>query len=392
MSDNLRFTISTAGEITQVTKLKSNGRTEIDRIEANETYTYALVADVGEVTYRETNAGFVEQKIYRDSGDGVYVRVSEVYFAPDGTPLAAGFDDNGNDEDEDEDDDGYDDDLDGDGNDDDEFEGDDDDDVAFGSAGDDSLSGGDGDDYLHGGIGDDSLVGDDGDDLLEGSDGDDSVMGGGGDDAIIGGSGLGDDVYNGGDGDDSVIYSSAVRSVKVELDKGRASGKDIGKDTLSAIENIVGGAGDDSLTGNAQANSIEGGAGKDAIKAGDGDDTLVGGLGRDALTGGNGADVFVFTSTADSATKSSRDKITDFRTGDKIDLSGIDADTGTSGRQAFDGLFTSLSSGDAGRLVFSKGVLLGDVNGDGVADFQVELAGVRSLALSDLILTSEVPV
>lgn len=53
----------------------------------------------------------------------------------------------------------------------------------------------------------------------------------------------------------------------------------------SQIENLTGGAGDDTLTGNDAANAIHGGAGAD---------TLSGGRGNDTLDGGDGADRYVF--------------------------------------------------------------------------------------------------
>jgi len=70
VADALRFTI-TNGQATAVFKVKSDGRTERDKIEAKETYTYAMVEGVDTVTRRETNAGYVEEKVYQDdNGDG----------------------------------------------------------------------------------------------------------------------------------------------------------------------------------------------------------------------------------------------------------------------------------------------------------------------------------
>ena len=69
------------------------------------------------------------------------------------------------------------------------------------------------------------------------------------------------------------------------------------------IENVLGGIGKDSISGNTAANSIAGNSGDDTIdgKAGDdiidggsGDDTLYAGAGSDTLTGGIGADKFIF--------------------------------------------------------------------------------------------------
>jgi len=76
----------------------------------------------------------------------------------------------------------------------------------------------------------------------------------------------------------------------------------------------------DSLTGTSGASTIIGGGGADTIK---------GGGGADILTGGQGPDRFIFAALTDSA-PSARDLITDFVPGsDIIDLSAIDANTGT---------------------------------------------------------------
>ena len=58
----------------------------------------------------------------------------------------------------------------------------------------------------------------------------------------------------------------------------------------TVIENLIAGAGNDTITGNDVANSIDGAAGADTIKGGLGDDTLQGGGGADTLDGEAGAD------------------------------------------------------------------------------------------------------
>lgn len=78
------------------------------------------------------------------------------------------------------------------------------------------------------------------------------------------------------------------------------------------------GAGNDQLRGGAGADRLNGGAGNDRLDGGAGRDRLDGGRGNDVLKGGAGRDVFRF------AEKGGRDKITDFREGDRIDLRRID--------------------------------------------------------------------
>lgn len=59
------------------------------------------------------------------------------------------------------------------------------------------------------------------------------------------------------------------------------------------IENAVGGAGHDSVSGNVLSNRLEGRAGNDVINGQDGDDVLVGGSGNDSIDGGAGTDMAV---------------------------------------------------------------------------------------------------
>jgi Ca2+-binding RTX toxin-like protein len=70
--------------------------------------------------------------------------------------------------------------------------------------------------------------------------------------------------------------------------------------TLIGFEGIVGGTGNDVLTGadiwSNRNNILDGGAGNDTLNGLDGDDTLIGGAGNDTLDGGSGtADVAVYT-------------------------------------------------------------------------------------------------
>ncbi|MFN7306683.1 MAG: Hint domain-containing protein, partial [Acetobacteraceae bacterium] len=106
---------------------------------------------------------------------------------------------------------------------------------------------------------------------------------------------------------DWAIYANASGSVTVDLINGSSSGAD-GNDTLTGIENILGGNSADSILGNGQGNLLDGGngddtldggagndslfgeAGADSLIGGEGTDTLDGGAGNDALSGGNGAD------------------------------------------------------------------------------------------------------
>jgi Ca2+-binding RTX toxin-like protein len=96
------------------------------------------------------------------------------------------------------------------------------------------------------------------------------------------------------------------------------------------------------LEGSRFDDRIFGGAGRDTIRGGAGDDRIEGGRGGDVLFGGEGDDVFVFRSAADSGPRpAQRDVIRDYEKfvfgigGDRIDLSGFDADPSAPGRQSF---------------------------------------------------------
>jgi serralysin len=64
-----------------------------------------------------------------------------------------------------------------------------------------------------------------------------------------------------------------------------------GGNTASLIENVIGGSGNDTITGNQANNVLSGGAGTDTLNGGDGNDTLRGGLGTDNVNGGAGNDL-----------------------------------------------------------------------------------------------------
>ena len=285
-------------------------------------------------------------------------------------------------------------------------------DTLNGDDGDDSFIGGGGGDFIIGGVGNDTANGGDGNDRIDVGIGNDSLLGEAGDDVLIGG--LGNDTLNGGDGIDTADFSGAAGVVNVNLTSTGAQNTGSGSDTLTSIENVIAGAGNDKLTGNAMVNVLDGGAGNDVIAGqagadtlkgglgndslfgGDGDDFLIGGEGMDVMQGNFGADTFVFTSLADSVVGSSRDLISGFdrgteRTGpDLIDLSLIDAITGGSD-DAFAFIGSGAFSSVAGELRFfaqnaNTMVVEGDVNGDGVADFQIAVSTGLTLQSSDFLL------
>lgn len=138
---------------------------------------------------------------------------------------------------------------------------------------------------------------------------------------------------------------------------------------------------------------IKGGAGLDVLYGFGGNDKITGGRGPDQLFGGAGADTFIFKSIKDStAAVSGRDTIHDFSQSqkDKIDLKAIDANTKSAGDQAFKFIGSEAFHKKAGELRYEKRggdtVVHGDLNGDGKADFSIELGHALALKASDFIL------
>jgi serralysin len=170
--------------------------------------------------------------------------------------------------------------------------------------------------------------------------------------------------------------------------------------------NWTGGTGAETKSGGAGADTLNGGAGHDVINGGDGSDSLIGstgadtlngnagadsiygGAGSDKLYGSAGADRFIFKAVSDS-TDTSRDSIMDFShtQGDKIDLSGIDAKSNVAGDQAF--TVVSAYTKHAGELlVLNDGdhyLLKGDVTGDGVSDFMLNVYSTTKPSGTDFI-------
>jgi len=161
-------------------------------------------------------------------------------------------------------------------------------------------------------------------------------------------------------------------------------------DGSSRDDVIYGKAGKDNLKGNAGHDRLFGGGGYDVLNGGAGNDRLVGGTSADLLSGGTGKDVFVF-GKSDTGLGKNRDVILDFRAKeDRIDLSGIDANS----RTKADNTFGKLLSGkqkftDAGQMRYDAktGLLSLNTDKDAAAEFEIQLKNKPSfLKLSDFIL------
>lgn len=113
-------------------------------------------------------------------------------------------------------------------------------------------------------------------------------------------------VINGGLGIDAVSYNYLLTGsyVDANLSAGQVSVSNsnsqvIDTDTLISIENLTGGSGNDTLTGNDQDNVLIGGAGKDRLSGGGGNDVIYAELGQDELIdGGDGVDTLYVNFTS----------------------------------------------------------------------------------------------
>lgn len=229
---------------------------------------------------------------------------------------------------------------------------------------------------------------------LRGSNGNDILNGGAGADHLYGG--LGNDRYYVDQSDDVVVESEGAGIDTVMATAGAYTLSDnVERLTYTGTASFEG-------TGNGLANILTGGGaddrlygldGADILYGKGGDDVLSGGLGRDVLYGGEGADTFVFADLAEfnGTTTVLADRIMDFSQleGDRIDLSAIDAIAGGTD-DAFTFIGTAAFGHQAGELHYqAKGgyaLVSGDVDGDGVADFLLMLAGSPALTGADFVL------
>jgi Ca2+-binding RTX toxin-like protein len=290
----------------------------------------------------------------------------------------------------------------------------------------------------------DILEGDNGTNILIGGGGDDELYGMGGADIYIGGNSPHDDR---GSGDNLVGYWYAASAVTVDLEDSSKNTGEAADDRFFGIDGLGGSSFDDALHGTRENNVLMGEAGADILDGREGEDTAsyrwavegvtaslahselntgdakgdiyisiedlqgsyfndtltgdtadnrIEGLnGQDTLTGGGGNDTFVFRHAGDiggGATGSASDVITDFTTGDVIDLSGIDAIDGSAQKDGFSFIGNAAFSGHAGELRTGQdqatgiSYVQGDTNGDGIADFQLDLSNQHHLAVSDFLL------
>ena len=232
----------------------------------------------------------------------------------------------------------------------------------FGEGGNDVISGGSGADMIFGDDGDDRLLGEAGNDMIEGGAGDDRIFGGDGDDTFLATKNDGDDFYFGDAGIDTLDMRTITADVFADLSQGTVNSAQTGIDSLWDVENIATGSGNDVIVANSAVNVIDGGAGEDT---------------------------FIFLSSADA----DGDTLLSFQPGDKIDLSGIDANLSLGGNQAFT-LVSDAFTGAHGELLVTHEnrdgqdytVVQGNTSGGAEADFKISIKGSHNLTSSDFEL------
>ncbi len=185
---------------------------------------------------------------------------------------------------------------------------------------DDGLSG-EGDDIqysvekINGGSAGDTLTGSDVGNTFNGNGGNDTLMGGWANatcsaDVDVMNGGDGDDTFDmgsesdcgdsltGGAGSDKVDYQKRKANLTITVDTAANDGEASEADKVfTDIEIVLGGSGDDTITGSANADQLHGGLGNDTLNGGAGNDTLVGGDGADTCNGDAGDDTILESGT-----------------------------------------------------------------------------------------------
>ncbi|MBI2717512.1 MAG: DUF4347 domain-containing protein [Rhizobiales bacterium] len=225
--------------------------------------------------------------------------------------------------------------------------------------------------------------------VLVGNSGDNTLNGGAGADSMSGGAG--DDTYVVDNGSDTVTENTGEGIDTVQSSLNYTLGNDVENLTLTGTSAIngTGNSLDNIIVGNTADNVLTGGAGSDTFYGDDGNDTINGGAGIDYMAGGGGNDTFVFSSLSDSGTdQTTGDYIQDFLPGDLINLSAIDAISGTVGNDAFvldtNGTFTA---GEIGLAVVGNDTVVSlYVDNSGVAAMVFTVQNYAALTASDFVL------
>lgn len=240
------------------------------------------------------------------------------------------------------------------------------------------LRGTDGTDYIYGLAGSDIIYGYRGNDHLYGQDGNDRVHAGEGDDNVYGGNG--NDVLDGGAGNDYLDAGAGNDYLEGSTGNDMLKGRE-GNDSLNGgagMDALHGSTGNDALNGGNDRDFLYGGADSDVLNGGNGNDYLSGGHGKDYLLGGSGKDTFDYDWVSESPVphplgfNPQYDFIYGFNRseGDKLDLSGIDANAYVTGNQAF----------SSGQLSYNASISVFTAHVYGGGDLQIQFVATAAFS------------
>lgn len=277
-----------------------------------------------------------------------------------------------------------------------------------------------------------------------------NFVGGSGNDTVVAARDDVANVFDGGAGSDTASYAAYATGLRVDF--GTAGGAVVvgsgsagsTSDTLRNIENFTGGSGADAVVAasdglahlydgrggidtldlsrlganltfdlrNAGTQQAVGGATNvtavnfENVTGGSGSDTVTAGAGVNTFIGGAGADTLVFASAGQLGNNANRDVFADFKPGeDKVNLAGVDANSGAAGVQHFtfndstalwNGTGNEFGSNSAGQIRYHYAAVNGvdhtilDLHttaGQGGATYQVDLGeGRKVIHVGDLVL------
>ena len=255
--------------------------------------------------------------------------------------------------------------------------------IAVMGGGNDSVTGNASNNTIYGGNGNDTLLGGGGVDTLYGQGGNDLLS------IDTGGPGH---VLDGGTGDDTASWDYSGLSWTLSLLSNTGMLGATNYATLVSIENLIGGSGNDTITGNNSNNVLRGGLGNDSIDGSGGVDKLYGEGGNDILSigfggtghladGGAGNDTVDFSySSFDSWTISLVSNTAMIGATNYADLVSIENATGGGGNDSITGnTGANELSGGAGADLLNGGAGNDTLNGDAGNDTLNGEAGNDSL-------------
>ena len=188
-------------------------------------------------------------------------------------------------------------------------------DLIYGLAGNDILNGGLGNDQIWGGDDVDTISGNDGDDIIRGEAGADILNGNAGNDDfyLSGTEGLGDQYDGGADFDEIRLEAATTLNLAAtfinmervvfggfDITAVSGDGFDLSGMARTGAGNLLGQAGNETITGTDGGDTIYGFAGTDTLNGSAGNDTIYGGDDNDIINGGAGADILYGEAGADT--------------------------------------------------------------------------------------------